>query len=74
MTNEEKLKIHVDNLDALSKRQKIIKQQKEVTIKDVTDVFGRDLDGLKELYEFFSNEHVKLSPQDKIYFCRKICD
>ena len=74
MTNEEKITILKENLKIFSTRQKIAKEQKELTIKGITEIFSRDIDYFKEINKIFSDETLDLSPEDKISFCKTICN
>ena len=72
MTNEEKIKILKENLEIFSTRQETIKKQKSLTINEITELLSNDTNCLEKMSECFSDEQLNLSPEDKIFFCRKI--
>ena len=74
MTNEEKIKILKENLEIFSTRQETIKKQKSLTINEITELLSNDSNCLEKMSECFSDEQLNLSPEDKIFFCKKICE
>ena len=51
MTNQEKVKIHSSNLELITKRQELLKAQKEIIIKDMIDALCNDANSIKALQE-----------------------
>ena len=74
MTNEEKIKIFKDNLQILSTRQHLTQQQKDLTVKSIAEVICNDADYLKKFNEFLFNDELALSYEDKISFCKNVCN
>ena len=74
MTNQQKSKIHLKNLELLTNRQENLKAQKDLEIKNIINTLYNDANSPKELQEFLSNFNLELSAEDKISFCRAICN
>ena len=74
MTNEEKIEILKKNLQILSARQTITNQQKNLTVKDLAEAISIDRNCLKKLNEILSDDKLNLSYEDKISFCRNMCN
>lgn len=74
MALQEKEKILRENLEIFSKRQEIIKQQKELTVTDMADIICTQANYLEKITELFEDKNLKLSPEDKIFFCKSICN
>ena len=74
MTNQEKVKIHSSNLELITKRQELLKAQKEIIIKDMIDALCNDANSIKALQESITSINLDLSVEDKISFCRAICN
>lgn len=73
MTNQEKVKIHSSNLELLTKRQNILRAQKNIAIKDIVNAVCNDEASIKVLQNTLANLNLDLSSDDKISFCRAIC-
>lgn len=74
MTNEEKIKIHFKNYEDLTRRQAILKSQKNLTVEEIVNLFCNEVNSLDTLSEILTSDKIELSNDDKIAFCRKICN
>ncbi len=70
MTNQEKIKIHLKNRDFFAKRQENLKKQKDLEIKSAVEAISSETD----FKDFLSNELPNFSTEDKIEFCKAICE
>lgn len=74
MTLEEKVEILKKNIQILSARENITRQQKNLALKDMAETVCMDPNCLKKLNEILSDSKLNLSYEDKISFCRNICN
>ena len=74
MTKQEKSKIHAENLAFLTKRQESLKAQKDLVINDMIEAFCNEADSPKQLQELLYPDLLELSAEDKISFCKAICN